>query len=92
MNEVIQLLEKLPLSQIGADVVIDLGNQKIFISKSGALSESIPDHADLTITLSHEDMLAVLHGEENVMSLFTMGRIEVDGEMELAFRLKSILG
>ncbi len=37
-------------------------------------------------------MLAVLKSEENVMSLFTMGRIEVDGEMDLAFRLKSILG
>jgi putative sterol carrier protein len=92
MNEISILLKKLPLDQMGACVLIDLGDEKIYISQDGEVSKSMDQAVDLTIKLSKQDMLAVLQGEENVMSLFTMGRIEVDGEMDLAFRLKSILG
>ncbi len=91
MNDIIKLLEKLPLEQMGVNVLIDLGTEKIYISKDGVVSAS-GDQVELTIKLSEQDMLAVLKGEENVMSLFTMGRIEVDGDMDMAFRLKSILG
>jgi putative sterol carrier protein len=88
----IELLKRLPLEQMGADVLIDLGTEKIFISRTGQVSDTVEDMVDVTLRLSEDDLVAVLEGKENVISLFTMGRIEVEGDMDLAIRLKDILG
>lgn len=88
----IELLKRLPLEQMGADVLIDLGTEKIFISRTGQVSDTVEDMIDVTLRLSEDDLVAVLEGKENVISLFTMGRIEVEGDMDLAIRLKDILG
>ena len=88
----IELLKRLPLDQMGADVLIDLGTEKIFISRTGQVSDTVEDMVDVTLRLSEDDLVAVLEGKENVISLFTMGRIEVEGDMDLAIRLKDILG
>ena len=86
------LLKRLPLEQVDADVLIDLGAAKIFISRTGQVSETAGDMVDVTLRLSENDLVAVLEGKENVISLFTMGRIEVEGDMDIAVRLKDILG
>lgn len=88
----IELLKRLPLEQMGADVLIYLGTEKIFISRTGQVSDRVGDMVDVTLRLSEDDLVAVLEGKENVISLFTMGRIEVEGDMDLAIRLKDILG
>ena len=88
----LNLLKRLPLEQVNADVLIDLGAAKIFISRTGQVSETAGDMVDVTLRISEDDLVAVLEGKENVISLFTMGRIEVEGDMDIAIRLKDILG
>lgn len=89
--ESIELLKRLPLSQLGGSVLLDLEDKQLFIDNKGEIHEEKND-ADVTLKMSEADLDAVLKGEENVISLFTMGRIAVEGDMNLAFRLKSILG
>lgn len=46
--------------------------------------------ADVAITVSAEDFVALLHGTLNAQTAFLMGRIKLEGDLGLAMRLKEI--
>ena len=56
------------------------------------MSDSPLEHVDATIRVSQEDLLGILQGEKNAISLFTTGAIEVEGDMSVAFKLKQLFG
>lgn len=60
----------------------------------GALSiaEGTDNDADMTMTCSDEDLLAIVNGDLNAVSAFMQGRIKIDGNMSLAMQLQSLLG
>ena len=45
---------------------------------------------DVTLTMTAEDCLLVMHGRLNGVTAALSGRVQVAGDMELALRLKSI--
>ena len=94
MNEIKTLLMRLPLRQLDGTVRLDLGEGQSFLvdGQSGEIKENTSDSADVILTLSKEDLLAILTGKSQVVTLFTEGKIMVEGDMGLAFRLKEIFG
>lgn len=93
MNEVQTLISRLPLSQLGCNILISCEGLDIYINgHEGHMSETPLDQLDATIRLSKDHLLGILKGEENAISLFTTGAIEVDGDMSVAFKLKQIFG
>ena len=93
MNEIQELIERLPLSQLGCNILISCDGLELYIDgHEGIVSETPIEHADATIRLSKAHLMGVLTGEENAISLFTTGAIEVDGDMSVAFKLKQIFG
>lgn len=48
--------------------------------------------ADVTITVSDEDFVAISDGSLDGMQAFMLGKVQVDGDMGLAMKLQQILG
>ena len=93
MNEIQTLIERLPLSQLGCNIIISCEGLELYINgHEGVISDNALDQVDATIRLSQDHLLGILKGEENAISLFTSGAIEVDGDMSVAFKLKQIFG
>jgi putative sterol carrier protein len=55
------------------------------------VSEGAAENADMTVTTSGNDMLAMVNGELNAVSAFMQGRVRIDGDMSLAMKLQSLL-
>jgi putative sterol carrier protein len=49
------------------------------------------EEADVTITVTGDDLIAIQGGTLNAMQAFMMGKVQVDGDMGLAMRLQEIL-
>ena len=93
MNDIQELIERLPLSQLGCNILISCEGQALYIDgHDGFVSNSPLEHVDATIRVSQEDLLGILQGEKNAISLFTTGAIEVEGDMSVAFKLKQLFG
>ena len=93
MNEIKTLIKRLPLSQLGCNMCISCEELEFYIDgHKGLVSDSPVDHVDATIRLTQDDLLGILQGEKNVISLFTTGAIEVEGDMSVAFKLKQLFG
>ncbi|UTC24633.1 SCP2 sterol-binding domain-containing protein [Candidatus Comchoanobacter bicostacola] len=91
MNTV-ELLKRLPLDQIGARVLIQLEDKAILIDEKGSVHEGENDNPVVTLRLSESDLQGALTGDESVVSLFVTGRIAVEGDMDIALKLKNIMG
>ncbi len=61
--------------------------------RSGQLTvnEGAVDRADMTVTTSGTDMLAIVNGQLNAVSAFMQGRVKIDGDMSLAMKLQNLL-
>lgn len=95
MNEIVSVIEKLPLSQLQCMICIEFTDDKpsIYIDGvAGRVSESSLDSVDATVRLSSSDLEAVISGQQSSVSLFTTGKVEVDGDISVAFKLKEIIG
>ena len=94
MDDIIKLLMRLPLNQLDGVVRLELSEGQVLLidGYTGEVSDQASHPEDVTLKLSQEDLVGILTGKEHVISLFTAGKIVVEGDMGLAFRLKEILG
>lgn len=78
---------------IQLDLEGDGGGNWNLIVKDGALAVNEGRHADpeLTLTTAAADWMAVINGESNPMGLFMQGKIKIQGDMQLAMKLQSLL-
>ncbi|MCP8352284.1 SCP2 sterol-binding domain-containing protein [Candidatus Synchoanobacter obligatus] len=93
MKEIEQLLNKLPLAQLQSNICLDCDGAQLYVDgTNGSLSTVEVRDVDAVIHVSQEHLLAILHGDESAVGLFTSGQITIDGDVSIAFRLKDILG
>lgn len=81
-------------SPLGNTLKFNLGDSVIFLDGSGdtnVVSTEDKD-ADCTVSVSQEDMEALMSGDLNPMMAFMGGKIKVDGDMGVAMKLQSIVG
>jgi putative sterol carrier protein len=80
---------------IDAKILFDLGSDgSIYLdgkSVPPAVSESGPA-PDTTIIVSASDLKDMMAGDLNPMEAFTLGKLEVSGDMGPAMKLGSLLG
>jgi len=76
------------------DITGDGGGQWTADIKGGTLTvrDGAAAGADMTMTVTSDDMLAIVNGELNAVSAFMQGKVKVDGNMALAMKLQSLLG
>ncbi len=77
---------------LGKTLKFDFGDNKIFIdgTGSGNLVSAEDKEANCTVSLSQEDMLALMNGTLNGMTAFMSGKIKVAGEMGVAMKMQSL--
>ena len=78
---------------IQLDLDGDTGGNWTLVMKDGSLDINEGNHADpdLTLTTAATDWLDVVNGNTNPMALFMQGKIKIEGDMQLAMKLQSIL-
>ncbi len=69
----------------GATYTIDLKNG------SGSLTNKAADKADIVITISDDDFVALANGSLNAQQAFMSGKIKVKGNMGLAMKLNTVM-
>lgn len=71
----------------------DAGGQWVARIDDGELSvtEGPADDADMVMTASENDFVALINGELNPVSAFMQGRVRIDGDMSLAVKLQNLL-
>lgn len=81
-------------SPLGATLKFKMGDKVVFLDGSGDSNVVSGDdkEADCTISVSEEDMTALMTGDLNPMMAFMGGKIKVDGDMGVAMKLQSIVG
>ena len=57
-----------------------------------SVAEGTVDSPDMTMTVSDEDLLAMVNGDLNPVSAFMQGKVTIDGNVSLAMKLQSLLG
>lgn len=89
----IEFLNKLPAAlnadtTDGVDCTIQLNGSSPAVIKiaNGAcsVSEGSSDAADVSLTMTDEDMMALLTGQLDGMTAFMTGRLQIDGDLMLA--------
>ena len=91
MKEIEQLLNRLPIAQLQCHVELVCDDSILFINGyTGEITADSKEKSDATIRISEQDLLAILKGETNAVAQFTSGKIEVEGDMTVAFKLKDI--
>jgi putative sterol carrier protein len=61
----------------------------IFLAADGAVSNEDAE-ADCTVTVSFDDLKALMAGDLNPMTAFMFGKIKVSGDMGVAMKLQSL--
>jgi putative sterol carrier protein len=57
-----------------------------------SIDQGTIEGADMTVSASDEDLLAIVRGDLNAVGAFMTGRVKVSGEVALAMKLQSLLG
>ena len=72
----------------------DQGGQWVARIEGGQLSvsEGAAEAPDMTMTCDSKDLLALVTGELNAVSVFMQGKVKIDGNMSLAMKLQNLLG
>ena len=93
MKEITTLIEKMPLKQLQSIICLECDGERLYIDgiEVAVHTEQI-EGVVATIKLSQDHLYKILVGEENAISLFTMGEIEIEGDTSVAFKLKDIFG
>jgi putative sterol carrier protein len=76
------------------DVTGDTGGQW-YVDASGdepKIVQGTHDNPGCTLTMSDEDLLAILEGKLNSQMAFMMGKLKVSGDMSLALQLQKLFG
>ncbi len=93
MKEIEQLLNRLPIAQLQCHIELVCDDHVLFVNGfTGEISSESNEKNDAVIRIAEQDLLSILKGETNAVALFTSGKIEVEGDMTVAFKLKDIFG
>jgi putative sterol carrier protein len=57
-----------------------------------SVEEDTIEGADMTVSASGEDLLAIVRGDLNAVGAFMTGKVKVSGDVALAMKLQSLLG
>ena len=82
-------------SSLGATLKFDCGTDGIVYIDGNAEPNSVDNtdrEADCTVTISRENLAALLSGALNPMSGFMTGKIKIDGDMAVAMKLSRFTG
>lgn len=60
--------------------------------KNGAAAQGTADDADCTVTMDGGDFVDLYNGDEQGMTLFMSGRLQLDGDMGVAMKLMELMG
>ena len=80
---------------IDATILFDLGSDGSIYLDGKATPPTVTETGpapDTTITVSAADLRDMMAGDLNPMEAYTMGRLEVSGDMGPAMKLGSLLG
>lgn len=77
-------------SSFSRTVKFDLGSDGVVVIDGARVSTENAD-ADCTISLSKDDMEALMAGELNPTAAFMQGKLKVDGDMSVAMQLSQVL-
>lgn len=69
----------------GGNWVVDIHDQQMDVREGTA------DDADLTLTSTDEDLMAMVKGDLNPVTAFMQGRVKIKGDMSLAMKLQTLL-
>lgn len=80
----------------GLDAVLkfDCGADGVIVIDGKAHPNTVDNanrDADCTVTISHENLVALLKGELNPMNGFMMGKFKVSGDMGVAMKLQRVV-
>ena len=93
MKEIEQLLKRLPIAQLQCHIDLVCDDSVLFINGfTGDITTESKENSDAVIRISEQDLLSILKGETNAVAQFTSGKIQVEGDMTVAFKLKDIFG
>ena len=93
MKEIEQLLKRLPITQLQCHIKIVCDDIDIYVNGfTGEILDYSNEDVDAIIRITEQDLLSILKGEVNAVGLFTSGKIQVEGDMTVAFKLKDIFG
>jgi putative sterol carrier protein len=78
---------------LGATVKFDFSTEVLFVdgSKKPAVFSSEDEDADCTLSISADDLQAILNGELDPTMAFMTGRLKVKGSTAIAMQLAGIL-
>lgn len=83
-----------PAAAAGMQTTIQykISNPMYLVIKDGQCSahEGVAPSADLALTMTDENLMAMLTGELNGISAFMSGKLKVEGDMTLAQRMQSL--
>lgn len=89
------ILAKLPEAFVaenaaGVDATVQLNDTAFIIIKDGACAVEQGENADadLSLTMTEEDMVAMLTGELSGMDAFMGGQLQMDGDPGLAMQME----
>lgn len=102
-DDIQQVFERLPeaflpekAANLKAIIQLELtgeggGNWEIKIANGNiAVDKNKAESADLTLSMAAGDYLALVRGEANAINLFMAGKIELQGDMNLALRFQDL--
>ena len=79
---------------LGAKLKFDCGDDGVILLDA----ESVPNvvsnddiDAACTIKMSHEDLESMLSGDLDPMAAFSLGKLQLEGDMSIAMKLGSLL-
>ena len=81
-------------SGLGATVKFDLGGDGVIFLDGASSPNTVSNDnadADCTIVISKDDFETVLAGDLDPTTAFMMGKLKVEGDMEIAMKLSSVL-
>lgn len=80
-------------SALGSKLKFSLGDQQIMIDGTGEnnVVSTTDGEADCTVTVTPEDLGALMRGDLNPVMAFMSGKIKVKGDMGVAMKLQSLV-
>ncbi len=93
VTEVVELLrQRTSGTPLGVRIGLDLGDHQLVIDGTGPANEIVLGQADAPCVLqvAPADLKALLTGQLNPMDAFLSGRVQVKGDLSLAFQLQKL--
>jgi putative sterol carrier protein len=81
-------------SGLGATLKFDCGSDGVIVLDGASTPNSVSNtdmDTDCTITVSLENLKAMMDGELNAVSGFMSGKLKVAGDMSVAMKLQSVV-